>query len=59
MNIKTKTGIFFGLFMFVGMVFIFPYLNGEPITTKSIIIGIVIWSIAGYIFSRTIKIKKN
>lgn len=40
-------GLFFGLFMYVVMMIIFPLIEGEKITQQNLLIGIPIWLIAG------------
>ena len=50
-----KNGLAWGLIMFVIMVFIFPYFNEEEISIKSILLGVVIWSLAGLLFGITMK----
>ena len=54
-----KSGLFFGLFMFVIMTFIFPLIEQEQITQKSILIGIPVWLIGGLFFGYTMKIWMN
>ena len=50
-----KNGLAWGLIMFILMVFIFPYFNEEEISIKSILLGVVIWSLAGLLFGFTMK----
>ncbi|PWG06128.1 hypothetical protein [Polaribacter aquimarinus] len=45
-----KVGLIWGIIMFVIMTFIFPYFDKEEITTKRILLGIIIWTIAGLFF---------
>ena len=45
-----KTGLSWGLCMFVLMTFVWPYFNGEEITLKSTLIGLVIWGLFGSFF---------
>lgn len=52
-----KVGLAWGLWMFVIMSFIFPYFNKEDITIKSILLGLIIWSLAGLVFGYTMKKK--
>jgi len=54
-----KSGLFFGLFMFIAMTFIFPLIEQEPITKKHILISIPIWLIAGLGWGYTMKIWMN
>lgn len=49
-NMWIKTGLGWGLFMYVFMTFLFPYFDGEPITRNDILIGIPVWAIAGLTF---------
>lgn len=46
-KIWLKSGLFFGLFMFVFMVILYPLIKGEAITQKSVFIGIPLWLICG------------
>ena len=41
------------------MTFGFPYFDGQEITLKSILIGLIIWTIAGLAFGYTRKIFMN
>lgn len=50
-----KSGLFFGLFMFVTMQIIFPLIENKKITQKSILIGIPIWLICGLGWGLTMK----
>lgn len=45
-----KLGLTWAMWMFVTMTFIWPLINGEEITVKSVIIGIPIWLIGGLFF---------
>ena len=54
-NTWIKTGLSWGIFMFIAMSIITPYFEGEEITLKSIILGIVIWSIGGIGFGYSMK----
>ena len=51
-----KSGLAWGLLMFFIMTFAFPYYNNEEITTRKIVIGIVVWTIGGILFGLTLKI---
>lgn len=46
----TKVGLLWGAIMFVIMSIIYPLIIGEKITTISILIGVVIWTIGGILF---------
>ena len=48
-------GLFFGLFMYVSMVIIFPLIKGENITQTRLLIGIPIWTLCGLWFGYTMK----
>lgn len=50
-----KSGLLFGLFMFVSMVIIYPFVKGDEITRKSILIGIPLWLIGGLGWGYTMK----
>jgi hypothetical protein len=50
-----KTGLLWGLFMFLVGSIGFPYFNGQEITWKSVLVGIVIWTIGGLGFGYTMK----
>ena len=52
-----KTGLTWGAFMFIIITFGFPYfIDGQKITSKSILIGLIIWTIAGLVFGYTMKL---
>jgi hypothetical protein len=51
-----RAGLFFGLFMYVFMVVLFPLIEGEAITQKGLLIGIPVWAVAGFVFGFTMKI---
>ena len=42
-----KSGLFFGLFMYVSMIIIFPLIKGEEITQRNLLIGLPFWLIGG------------
>ena len=46
-----KTGLGWGISMFILMVFVWPYFNDEPIPPKSIGIGCIAWIIVGSFLS--------
>ena len=48
-----KTGLIWGLFMFITMTFIFPYFQDDEITMTSIYIGVPIWTLGGLGFGYT------
>ncbi|MFY7672618.1 hypothetical protein ACOSP6_16165 [Tenacibaculum sp. MEBiC06402] len=50
-----KSGLIWGMIMFVIMTFIYPYFNNEEITLKKTLIGFVLWTIGGILFGRTLK----
>ncbi|MGY8909234.1 MAG: hypothetical protein ACKVIG_05135 [Flavobacteriales bacterium] len=50
-----KVGLGWGIWMFVITVFIFPYFGREEITIRSILLGIIIWPLAGLLFGFTMK----
>ena len=54
-----KSGLFFGLFMYVMMTFIFPLIEQESINIKQILISIPLWLIAGLGWGYTMKIWVN
>jgi len=54
-----KAGLLWGLFMYIGMTFIFPLIEQEQITQKSMLRGIPIWLIGGLIMGYTNKIWLN
>jgi hypothetical protein len=42
-----KSGLFFGLFMYLIMIIVFPWIDGEEITQRKLLIGIPFWLIGG------------
>jgi hypothetical protein len=50
-----KSGLFFGLFMFITMQILFPLIKNKEITQKSILIGIPLWLICGLVWGFTMK----
>lgn len=54
-----KTGLSWGLFMFLIMTVAYPYLDGREITLKSLCLGLVIWAIGGLGFGYTMKVFMN
>ena len=51
-----KSGLFFGLFMYVSMIIIFPLIKGEEITPRNLLIGLPFWLIGelgwGYVMKK-------
>ena len=45
-----KAGFAWGLFMFLIMTIVWPLIDGDEITVKSVIVGIIIWAVAGLAF---------
>jgi hypothetical protein len=45
-----KTGLPWGLGMFIIMTFVFPHLNREVITLKKILIAFPFWMLGGLLF---------
>jgi hypothetical protein len=54
-----KSGLFFGLFMFVTMMILFPLIGQKEITQKSLLIGLPIWLICGLFWGYTMKALMN
>ena len=54
-----KTGLGWGLFMFIMMSIVFPLYDGSEINIKTILIGVVIWTISGLFFGYTMKLFFN
>ena len=52
-------GLYFGLFMFVSMVIVFPLIAGKEISLESIVIGIPLWTIGGLGWGYTMKLWMN
>ena len=52
-------GLYFGLFMFVSMVIVFPLIAGKEISLESIVIGIPLWTIGGLWWGYTMKLWMN
>lgn len=50
------SGFSWGAIMFLLMTFVFPLWDGDPITMKSIVVGLIIWTITGLGFGYTMKI---
>ncbi len=54
-----QTGLIWGGIMFVIMTFVFPLFDGDPITVKSLWIGLITWPLAGIGFGYTMKKVNN
>ena len=54
-----KTGLGWALFMFIMMTIVFPLYDGSEINIKTILIGVVIWTISGLLFGYTMKLFFN
>ncbi len=54
-----KTGLTWGVLMFLIMSIIYPYVTGQGITWKTIVLGIVIWTIGGLVFGYSMKLFMN
>ncbi len=54
-----KTGLSWGAFMFVIMSIGFPFIDGQEITWKSLLLGLVIWTIGGLAFGYIMKLFIN
>ncbi|AUC16039.1 hypothetical protein BTO06_13120 [Tenacibaculum sp. SZ-18] len=50
-----KSGLVWGMIMFIIMTLMYPYFNDEEITTKKILIGFILWTIGGVLFGLTLK----
>ena len=54
-----KTGLSWGAFMFLFMSVGFPYFEGQEITWKKLLLGVVIWTIGGLGFGYSMKVFMN
>jgi hypothetical protein len=45
-----KVGLGWGIWMFLAMVFVWPLIEGEEITLKTVIIKFIYWIIVGLVF---------
>lgn len=54
-----KSGLFFGTFMYVSMIIVFPLIDGEVITLRRMLIGIPVWLICGLGWGYIMKIWMN
>lgn len=50
-----KQAMIWGGSMFVIMVFLFPWITGDEITWKRILIGIPVWAMGGLVFGLIMK----
>ena len=50
-----KSGLYFGVFMFLCMVIIYPLIRGKEITLEDIMIGMPLWIIGGLVWGLTMK----
>lgn len=50
-----KSGLYFGVFMFLSMVIIYPLIQGKEITLENIMIGVPLWVVGGLIWGLTMK----
>jgi len=53
------TGLYFGLFMFVAMVIVYPLLIGKKIDLQSLVVGIPLWMIMGLAWGYTMALWTN
>lgn len=54
-----KTGLSWGAFMFLTMSIVFPFIGGQEITWKSLLLGLIIWTIGGLAFGYIMKLFIN
>ncbi len=54
-----KTGLIWGVFMFLIMSIGLPYFGGQEITWKASLLGFVAWTIGGLVFGYTMKLFTN
>ena len=57
-----RAGLLFGLFMFIIMEILYPLIQGENLTKKGLLTGIITWTLAGFLFAfmtKIINIKKK
>ncbi len=54
-----RMGLSWGAFMFLTMSVGFPYFKGQEITLKTLLLGLVIWTIGGLVFGYSMKIFMN
>lgn len=52
-------GLSWGLFMFVLMSIVYPYYDNQTINWKTLLVGIIIWTISGLGYSYTMKLFTN
>ncbi|MEX2350024.1 MAG: hypothetical protein WD554_04030 [Flavobacteriaceae bacterium] len=53
------SGLNWGAFMFVLMSIVYPYFTGGEITLKTLVLGVVIWTIGGLGYGYTMKLYMN
>ena len=58
MKVWVRDGLIWGAIMFVFMCFLFPLYDKKEITLKSIVTGLIIWSISGIIFGYATRKRK-
>lgn len=51
-----RQGLIWALFMFILMTLIFPWLLKEPITTRSLLLGLFIWTLGGLAYGYSMKL---
>lgn len=54
-----NTGLSWGAFMFLCMSILYPYLTNNEISLKTLLLGLVIWTIGGLVFGYLMKIYFN
>jgi hypothetical protein len=52
-------GLRWGALMFLIMSIVFPYFDGESITWKTLLLGLIIWTIGGLGFGYSMKLFMN
>jgi hypothetical protein len=58
-NSWVASGLSWGAFMFVLTSIIFPYFTGQEITFKTLVLGVVVWTIGGLGFGYIMKLYMN
>ena len=56
---QIKYGFFWGAFMYIAMVIIWPYIDGNCVSLKKALIGIPIWFGCGFIQAYIIRSKPD
>jgi hypothetical protein len=46
-----QTGMVWAFCMFVFMELVFPFISGEPLTLRRVLIGMIVWTLAGFAFA--------